>query len=63
MVKIPARRKEFPPLGNVWVKKFRQQRSWQFAFWHILDNHIHGGELYAIKLYESDNNLIEYRGE
>jgi len=50
-------------LGNVWVKKFRQQRSWQFAFWHILDNHIHGGELYAIKLYESDNNLIEYRGE
>jgi 6-pyruvoyltetrahydropterin/6-carboxytetrahydropterin synthase len=33
------------------------------AFWQILNNNIQGGTLYAIKLYESDNNFAEYRGE
>lgn len=33
------------------------------AFWHILKNNIQGGKLYAIKLCESDNNFVEYRGE
>ncbi len=33
------------------------------AFWQILNNNIQGGKLYAIKLYESDNNFVEYRGE
>ena len=33
------------------------------AFWQILNNNIQGGVLHAIKLYESDNNFVEYRGE
>lgn len=33
------------------------------VFWQILTNNIHDGRLYAIKLYESDNNFVEYRGE
>lgn len=33
------------------------------AFWKILYNNIQGGQLYAIKLYESDNNFVEYRGQ
>lgn len=33
------------------------------AFWKILDSKIPGGKLYSIKLYESDNNFVEYRGE
>jgi 6-pyruvoyltetrahydropterin/6-carboxytetrahydropterin synthase len=33
------------------------------AFWKILEPKIHGGKLYSIKLYESDNNFVEYRGE
>lgn len=33
------------------------------AFWKILAPKISGGRLYAIKLYESSNNLVEYRGE
>ena len=33
------------------------------AFWHVLQNTMHGGKLYAIKLYESDHNFVEYRGE
>jgi 6-pyruvoyltetrahydropterin/6-carboxytetrahydropterin synthase len=33
------------------------------AFWKILAPHITQGRLYSIKLYESDNNLVEYRGE
>ena len=33
------------------------------AFWQILENKIHDGRLCAIKLYESDNNFVEYRGE
>jgi 6-pyruvoyltetrahydropterin/6-carboxytetrahydropterin synthase len=33
------------------------------AFWQVLAPKIPLGKLYAIKLYESENNLVEYRGE
>jgi 6-pyruvoyltetrahydropterin/6-carboxytetrahydropterin synthase len=32
-------------------------------FWKILDPKITEGKLYSIKLYESGNNFVEYRGE
>jgi 6-pyruvoyltetrahydropterin/6-carboxytetrahydropterin synthase len=32
-------------------------------FWKILQPKITEGKLYAIKLYESHNNVVEYRGE
>lgn len=33
------------------------------VFWNILENKITSGELYSIKLYESENNYVEYFGE
>jgi 6-pyruvoyltetrahydropterin/6-carboxytetrahydropterin synthase len=33
------------------------------AFWHILAGKIPSGKLYSIKLYESANNSVEYKGE
>jgi 6-pyruvoyltetrahydropterin/6-carboxytetrahydropterin synthase len=33
------------------------------AFWKILKPKITEGRLYSIKLYESANNFVEYRGE
>ena len=33
------------------------------AFWKILATKIPGGRLYSIKLYESESNFVEYRGE
>lgn len=33
------------------------------AFWKILEPRIPYGRLYSIKLYESGNNFVEYRGE
>ena len=33
------------------------------AFWKILVPKISNGRLYSIKLYESVNNFVEYRGE
>ena len=33
------------------------------VFWQLLDPKIHDGKLYAIKVFESDNNFVEYRGE
>ncbi len=33
------------------------------AFWKILEKKIPEGTLYSIKLYESDSNFVEYRGE
>ena len=33
------------------------------AFWKILDPKITEGRLSSIKLYESENNFVEYRGE
>jgi 6-pyruvoyltetrahydropterin/6-carboxytetrahydropterin synthase len=33
------------------------------AFWGILDGKIPNGKLFAVKLYESDKNCAEYRGE
>ena len=32
-------------------------------FWHILKNKIDNGKLYEIKLFESANNYVTYRGE
>ena len=32
-------------------------------FWEILNGKIETGELYEIKLYESANNFVTYRGE
>ena len=33
------------------------------AFWKILEPRIKDGKLVSIRLYESENNLVEYRGE
>ena len=33
------------------------------AFWGLLQPHISSGELYSIKVYESENNFVEYMGE
>jgi 6-pyruvoyltetrahydropterin/6-carboxytetrahydropterin synthase len=33
------------------------------TFWNILKNNIPSGELHSLKLYESDNNFVEYFGE
>lgn len=33
------------------------------AFWKILSPKIHEGRLHSIRLYESVNNFVEYRGE
>ena len=33
------------------------------AFWNILLPKITNGRLHAIRLYESENNIVEYRGE
>jgi 6-pyruvoyltetrahydropterin/6-carboxytetrahydropterin synthase len=32
------------------------------AFWKILDPKITEGKLHSIRLYESENNIVEYRG-
>jgi 6-pyruvoyltetrahydropterin/6-carboxytetrahydropterin synthase len=33
------------------------------AFWRILQPRITGGKLYSIRLHETENNIVEYRGE
>jgi 6-pyruvoyltetrahydropterin/6-carboxytetrahydropterin synthase len=33
------------------------------AFWKVLEPKIHEGRLHSIRLYESVNNFVEYRGE
>lgn len=33
------------------------------AIWHQLVNHIPSGKLYSVKLYETENNYAEYKGE
>ncbi len=33
------------------------------AFWKRLEKEIPRGKLYSIKIYESENNIVEYRGE
>ncbi|MCE2504800.1 MAG: 6-carboxytetrahydropterin synthase [Chlorobi bacterium] len=33
------------------------------AFWGLLQPHISSGELHSIKVYESENNFVEYLGE
>ncbi len=32
------------------------------AFWNILESRLPGGKLHSIRLFESDNNFVEYRG-
>ena len=32
------------------------------AFWKRLENHIPAGKLYAIRVYETERNIAEYRG-
>lgn len=34
-----------------------------YQFWKILSPKITSGKLHAIRLYETDNNFVEYRGE
>jgi 6-pyruvoyltetrahydropterin/6-carboxytetrahydropterin synthase len=33
------------------------------AIWNELADKIHGGKLYSVKLYETENNYFEYKGE
>jgi 6-pyruvoyltetrahydropterin/6-carboxytetrahydropterin synthase len=33
------------------------------AFWKQLENEIPNGKLYSIKIYETERNIVEYRGE
>jgi len=33
------------------------------AFWEQLENHISAGKLYAVRVYETERNIAEYRGE
>ena len=33
------------------------------AFWSLLEPKIREGRLFSIKLFESDNNFVEYRGD
>jgi 6-pyruvoyltetrahydropterin/6-carboxytetrahydropterin synthase len=33
------------------------------AIWNELDDKIPGGKLYSVKLYETENNYFEYKGE
>ena len=33
------------------------------VFWKILERKITEGKLHSIKVYESENNFVEYRGE
>ena len=33
------------------------------VFWKILERKITEGKLYSVKVYESENNFVEYRGE
>jgi len=30
--------------------------------WERLEPHIENGKLYSVKLYESQNNFVDYRG-
>lgn len=33
------------------------------GIWKILKNEINEGKLYSVKLYETENNYVEYKGE
>ena len=33
------------------------------AIWNVLQNKIPSGKLYSVKLYETENNYVEYKGE
>jgi len=32
------------------------------AFWHQLEPHVKPGRLYSVRLYETESNIVEYRG-
>jgi 6-pyruvoyltetrahydropterin/6-carboxytetrahydropterin synthase len=34
-----------------------------YVFWQILESKISGAKLYALRLHETENNMVEYRGE
>jgi 6-pyruvoyltetrahydropterin/6-carboxytetrahydropterin synthase len=33
------------------------------VFWQVLKSKLSGAQLYAIRLHETENNMVEYRGE
>jgi 6-pyruvoyltetrahydropterin/6-carboxytetrahydropterin synthase len=33
------------------------------GIWHVLESKIKEGKLYSIRLHETENNIVEYRGE
>ena len=33
------------------------------AFWHVLEARMGESKLYSIRLHETENNMVEYRGE
>jgi 6-pyruvoyltetrahydropterin/6-carboxytetrahydropterin synthase len=33
------------------------------VFWHVLEAHMGESKLYSIRLHETENNMVEYRGE
>ncbi len=33
------------------------------GIWKLLENEINEGKLYSVKLYETENNYVEYKGE
>jgi len=33
------------------------------AIWNQLNNKIHGGKLHSVKLYETENNYFEFKGD
>ncbi len=33
------------------------------AIWKQLENKLHSGKLYSVKIYETENNFAEYKGE
>jgi len=33
------------------------------AFWNQINPHVRGGKLFSIRLYETERNAVEYRGE
>lgn len=33
------------------------------AIWNVLENKIPSGELFSVKLHETENNYVEYRGK
>ncbi len=43
--------------------KITSSENIAIAIWNELKNKIPAGNLYSVKLYETENNYVEYRGE